>query len=140
MAERNAGRNDEALAAAMQAMAQAFQNPPNADENVKEGKTLAQNAKSIDPSVKPPIVPKEKISQATLASKIEVQHQTSQPSFDSLKAFTGSIIEHGENLEKSFKRTKFNFTGFRFSTFKAILHKTAEPAETEQVKGKCING
>ncbi|KAI5444173.1 hypothetical protein KIW84_012697 [Lathyrus oleraceus] len=68
---------------------------------VKEGKTLAQNVKSIDPSVKPPIVPKEKISQATLASKIEVQHQTSQPSFDSLKAFTGSIIEHGENLEKA---------------------------------------
>ncbi|XP_050896157.1 uncharacterized protein LOC127102880 [Lathyrus oleraceus] len=34
MAGRNAGRNDEALVAAMQAMAQAFQNPPNADENV----------------------------------------------------------------------------------------------------------
>ncbi|XP_050909255.1 uncharacterized protein LOC127123032 [Lathyrus oleraceus] len=34
MAGRNAGRNDEALAAAMQAMAQAFQNPPNADENM----------------------------------------------------------------------------------------------------------
>ncbi|CAL5212774.1 unnamed protein product [Lathyrus oleraceus] len=68
---------------------------------VKEGKTLAQNVKSIDRSAKPPIVPKEKISQATLASKIEVQHQTSQPSFDSLKAFTGSIIEHGENLEKA---------------------------------------
>lgn len=34
MAGRNARRNDEALAAAMQAMAQAFQNPPNADENV----------------------------------------------------------------------------------------------------------
>ncbi|KAI5411170.1 hypothetical protein KIW84_056348 [Lathyrus oleraceus] len=48
---------------------------------------------------------KEKISQATLASKIEVQHQSSQPSFDSLKALTGSIIEHGKNLEKSFKRT-----------------------------------
>lgn len=48
---------------------------------------------------------KEKISQATLASKIEVQHRTSQPSFDSLKALTGSIIEHGKNLEKSFKRT-----------------------------------
>src|ERR1043165_10294645 len=31
---RNAGRNDEALAATMQAMAQAFQHPPNADENV----------------------------------------------------------------------------------------------------------
>ncbi|KAI5434545.1 hypothetical protein KIW84_021398 [Lathyrus oleraceus] len=88
---------------------------------VKEGKTLAQNVKSIDPSVKPPIVPKEMISQATLASKIEVQHQTSQPSFDSLKAFTGSIIEHGENLEKSFKRTKFNFIGFRFLTFKTSL-------------------
>ncbi|XP_050896958.1 uncharacterized protein LOC127103768 [Lathyrus oleraceus] len=34
MAGRNAGKNDEALATAMQAMAQAFQNPPNADENV----------------------------------------------------------------------------------------------------------
>src|ERR1051325_10921543 len=33
MAGRNAGRNDEALAAAMQAIAQAFQHPPNADEN-----------------------------------------------------------------------------------------------------------
>ncbi|KAI5431119.1 hypothetical protein KIW84_035328 [Lathyrus oleraceus] len=44
---------------------------------------------------------KEKISQATLASKIEVQHRTSQPSFDSLKALTGSIIEHGKNLEKA---------------------------------------
>ena len=29
----NSGRNDEALAAAMQAMAQAFQNPLNADLN-----------------------------------------------------------------------------------------------------------
>lgn len=34
MAGRNVGRNDEALAAAMQEMAQAFQNPPNDDENV----------------------------------------------------------------------------------------------------------
>ncbi|XP_058734259.1 uncharacterized protein LOC131605988 [Vicia villosa] len=36
MAGRNAGRNNEALVAtvAMQAMAEAFQNPPNADENV----------------------------------------------------------------------------------------------------------
>ena len=34
MAGRNTGRNDEALVAAMQAMAQAFQNLPNADENV----------------------------------------------------------------------------------------------------------
>ena len=33
MAGRNAGRNDEALAAAMQAIALAFQHPPNADEN-----------------------------------------------------------------------------------------------------------
>src|ERR1051325_9735184 len=33
MARRNAGRNDEALAAAMQAIAQAFQHSPNADEN-----------------------------------------------------------------------------------------------------------
>src|ERR1044072_7942194 len=29
----NAGRNDDAIAAAMQVMAQAFQNPSNADEN-----------------------------------------------------------------------------------------------------------
>ncbi|XP_050897591.1 uncharacterized protein LOC127104455 [Lathyrus oleraceus] len=34
MARRNAGRNDEALGAAMPTMAQAFQNPFNADENV----------------------------------------------------------------------------------------------------------
>ena len=33
MAGRNAGWNDEALAAAMQAISQAFQHPPNADEN-----------------------------------------------------------------------------------------------------------
>src|ERR1043165_1746601 len=33
MAGRNVGRNDEALAAAMQVIAQAFQHPPNADEN-----------------------------------------------------------------------------------------------------------
>ena len=32
-AGRNAGRNDDVIAAAMQAMAQAFQHPPNADEN-----------------------------------------------------------------------------------------------------------
>src|ERR1043165_2167198 len=35
MAGRNVGRNDEALAAAMQAIAQAFQHPPNADENAR---------------------------------------------------------------------------------------------------------
>ncbi|XP_058730402.1 uncharacterized protein LOC131602334 [Vicia villosa] len=67
---------------------------------VKEGKILSQNVSSIDPNVKSPIVPKEKISQATSASEIEVQHQTSQPSFDRRKAFTGSIVEHGENLKK----------------------------------------
>ena len=33
MAGGNAGRNDVALAAAMQAMAQAFQNLPNVNEN-----------------------------------------------------------------------------------------------------------
>ncbi|KAK2434706.1 RNA polymerase II subunit 5-mediating protein [Trifolium repens] len=68
---------------------------------VKEGKSLAQNVKTIDPSEKPPILPREKTSQATPASKTEVQNQTSQPSFDSRKAFTGSIVEHGENLKKA---------------------------------------
>ena len=33
MAGRNAGRNDAALVVAIQEMAQAFQNPPNVDEN-----------------------------------------------------------------------------------------------------------
>ncbi|WJX50944.1 hypothetical protein P8452_37185 [Trifolium repens] len=69
---------------------------------VKEGKSLAQNVKTIDPSEKPPVLPpKEKTSQATPASKTEVQNQTSQPSFDSRKAFTGSIVEHAENLKKA---------------------------------------
>ncbi|CAJ2642272.1 unnamed protein product [Trifolium pratense] len=67
---------------------------------VKEGKSFAQNVKSGDPSVKPPILPTEKTSQATSASKTEVQHQTSQP-FDRRKAFTGSIVEHAENLKKA---------------------------------------
>lgn len=53
---------------------------------------IAQNVKSIDP--------REKTSQATSA-KIEAQHQTSQPSFDSRKAFTGSIVEHAESLPKT---------------------------------------
>lgn len=38
---------------------------------LSEGK-IAQNVKPIDPSVKPPILPREKTSQATSASKIEV--------------------------------------------------------------------
>ncbi|CAJ2664992.1 unnamed protein product [Trifolium pratense] len=67
---------------------------------LKEGKSFAQNVKSVDPSVKPPILPTEKTSQATSASKTEVQHQTSQP-FDRRKAFTGSIVEHAENLKKA---------------------------------------
>ncbi|KAK7281738.1 hypothetical protein RIF29_09981 [Crotalaria pallida] len=45
------------------------------------------------------IHPEEKIVKATTPSKSDVQHQTSQPSFDSAKAFTGSIIEHAENIK-----------------------------------------
>ncbi|CAK8541554.1 unnamed protein product [Lathyrus sativus] len=45
-----------------------------------------KNRKSTDPSVKPLVVPKEELSQATSAPQIEVQHETSQPSFDSRKS------------------------------------------------------
>ncbi|KAL5184185.1 hypothetical protein HKD37_17G047931 [Glycine soja] len=38
-----------------------------------------------------------------------VQHQASQPLFDTRKAFTGSIIEDAENIQNNCKRTKFNF-------------------------------
>ncbi|KEH30697.1 prefoldin protein [Medicago truncatula] len=69
---------------------------------------IAQNVKPIDPSVKPPILPREKTSQATSASKIEAQHQTSQPSFDSRKAFTGSIVEHAESLPKTSREQSSN--------------------------------
>ncbi|XP_027346984.1 RNA polymerase II subunit 5-mediating protein homolog isoform X2 [Abrus precatorius] len=66
--------------------------------NIRDGGNFAQN-KSIDPSEKIPVLLKEKIVQPTTASKTEVQHQTSKPSFDSRKAFTGSIIEHSENIQ-----------------------------------------
>ncbi|KAK7312818.1 hypothetical protein VNO77_36975 [Canavalia gladiata] len=64
----------------------------------REGGNFAQNVESIDPTEKIPIRPRE-IVQATTASKIEVQRQISQPSFDSRKAFTGTIIEHAENIQ-----------------------------------------
>ncbi|TKY66836.1 RNA polymerase II subunit 5-mediating protein-like [Spatholobus suberectus] len=66
---------------------------------VRERENLAQYGESIDPSKKIPVLSKEKTVQATTASKTEVRHQTSQPSFDSHKAFTGSIIEHAENIQ-----------------------------------------
>ncbi|XP_057455644.1 uncharacterized protein LOC130746886 [Lotus japonicus] len=69
----------------------------------REGKFFAQNVESSDPNEELPIIPKEKIAQAATASKMEVQNQTSQPSFDSSKAFTGSIVEHAENLRTSSK-------------------------------------
>ncbi|KAK7404995.1 hypothetical protein VNO78_06106 [Psophocarpus tetragonolobus] len=55
---------------------------------------------SIDPSQNIPVRSKEKSLQAATASKTEVGCQISQPSFDSRKAFTGSIIEHAaENIQ-----------------------------------------
>lgn len=70
---------------------------------VREERKFAQNVESTDLIEKPPVLPKEKIVQALNASKVEDRHQTSQPSFDSRKAFTGSIIEHAENLPRSSK-------------------------------------
>ncbi|KAL2328193.1 hypothetical protein Fmac_021620 [Flemingia macrophylla] len=65
----------------------------------REGENFAKFVESTDPSEKIPVLSKEKAVQATTASKTEVRHQTSQPSFDSRKAFTGSIIEHADNLQ-----------------------------------------
>ncbi|RDX84742.1 RNA polymerase II subunit 5-mediating protein-like protein [Mucuna pruriens] len=66
---------------------------------VRERENFAQYVESIDPSEKIPLLSKEKTVQATTASKTEVRPQTSQSSFDSRKAFTGSIIEHAENIK-----------------------------------------
>ncbi|MED6216075.1 hypothetical protein PIB30_004102 [Stylosanthes scabra] len=68
--------------------------------NVGEGKNAAaKKVKFVDHTGKPLIHHEEKTVKATTASKSEVQHQPSQPSFDSHKAFTGSIVEHTENLK-----------------------------------------
>ncbi|KAG4985872.1 hypothetical protein AAZX31_12G109200 [Glycine max] len=66
------------------------------ESRVKERENFVEY---IDPSEKIPARSKERSVQATTASKTEVRHQTSQPSFDSRKAFTGSIIEHAENIK-----------------------------------------
>ncbi|CAJ1978913.1 unnamed protein product [Sphenostylis stenocarpa] len=63
----------------------------------REGENFVE---SIDPSEKIPVRSKEKPVQSTVTLKTEVRHQTSQPSFDSRKAFTGSIIEHTENIQR----------------------------------------
>lgn len=68
---------------------------------VREGESFAEFVESTDPTEKIPVLSKEKPVRATTASKTEVRHQTSQPSFDSRKAFTGSIIEHTDNLQKA---------------------------------------
>ncbi|KAL9276797.1 hypothetical protein ACSQ67_025653 [Phaseolus vulgaris] len=52
---------------------------------------------SIYPSEKIPVGSRDE----TMTSKTEVEHETAKPSFDSRKAFTGSIIEHAENIERS---------------------------------------
>ncbi|XP_061369991.1 uncharacterized protein LOC133312746 isoform X2 [Gastrolobium bilobum] len=69
------------------------------ESKVRDGKSSEQNVESIDRIEKLPILPKQKTVQATTASNIEVPNQTSEPSFDSSKAFTGSIIEHAENVQ-----------------------------------------
>lgn len=66
---------------------------------VREGENFSHFLESIDPSEKIPVPSKEKTFQATTASKTEVQQKASQPLFDSSKAFTGTIIEHTENIE-----------------------------------------
>ncbi|KAK7257423.1 hypothetical protein RIF29_31398 [Crotalaria pallida] len=65
---------------------------------VQDGKNNGKKVRFIDQGEKL-IHPEEKIVKATTPSKSDVQHQTSQPSFDSAKAFTGSIIEHAENIK-----------------------------------------
>ncbi|XP_027908947.1 RNA polymerase II subunit 5-mediating protein homolog isoform X1 [Vigna unguiculata] len=60
-----------------------------------------KHVESIYPSEKIPVGSKEKPAQSTMTSKTEVPYQTAQPSFDSRKAFPGSIIEHAENIERS---------------------------------------
>ncbi|BAT90113.1 hypothetical protein VIGAN_06129100 [Vigna angularis var. angularis] len=65
---------------------------------VREREKLVE---SIYPIEKIPFGSKEKPAQSTITSKTEDPHQTSQRSFDSRKAFPGSIIEHAENIERS---------------------------------------
>ncbi|XP_047158815.1 RNA polymerase II subunit 5-mediating protein homolog [Vigna umbellata] len=65
---------------------------------VREREKLVE---SIYPSEKIPFGSKEKPAQSTITSKTEVPHQSAQRSFDSRKAFPGSIIEHAENIERS---------------------------------------
>ncbi|WVZ02232.1 hypothetical protein V8G54_023038 [Vigna mungo] len=65
---------------------------------VREREKLVE---SIYPSEKIPFGSKEKPAQSTMTSKTEVPHQAAQRSFDSRKAFPGSIIEHAENIERS---------------------------------------
>ncbi|XP_015953729.1 uncharacterized protein LOC107478108 [Arachis duranensis] len=69
--------------------------------NVREGKNAAKKVKFVDHIEKPLVHHEEKQVKAATASKSEVQHQPSQPSFDSHKAFTGSIVEHTENIKTS---------------------------------------
>ncbi|OIW08361.1 hypothetical protein TanjilG_03037 [Lupinus angustifolius] len=65
---------------------------------VQEKEKVPKKVRFIDQGEKL-VHPEEKIVKATTASKSEVQHQTSQTSFDSRKAFTGSIVEHAENIK-----------------------------------------
>ncbi|MED6196848.1 hypothetical protein PIB30_051128 [Stylosanthes scabra] len=67
--------------------------------NVGEGKNAAAKKVKFVDHRKPLTHHEEKTVKATTASKSEVQHQPSQPSFNSHKAFTGSIVEHTENLK-----------------------------------------
>ncbi|KAE9616882.1 putative prefoldin alpha [Lupinus albus] len=67
---------------------------------VQEKENVPKKVRFVDQGEKL-VHPEEKIVKATTASKGEVQHQTSQTSFDSRKAFTGSIIEHAENIKAS---------------------------------------
>ncbi|KAK7258562.1 hypothetical protein RIF29_24142 [Crotalaria pallida] len=64
----------------------------------QDGKNVAKKVRFIDQGEKL-IHPEEKIVKATTPSKSDVQHQTSQLSYDSAEAFTGSIIEHAENIK-----------------------------------------
>ncbi|KAI4322692.1 hypothetical protein L6164_022362 [Bauhinia variegata] len=75
----------------------------------REGQNLAQNVEDFSFGKNPPMHHEamEKVQAAT-PSKSEVQRQTSRPSFNSHKAFTGSIVEHTENLKTTSAKQSSN--------------------------------
>lgn len=58
--------------------------------------------KFAEKAVMPPKV--ENKVQAFSSPRSQVPRETSEPKFDSQKAFTGSIVEHADNLETSSRK------------------------------------